>query len=120
MDATPSTRTFTPLEQAGTLDSLLAAPGPFVIFKHSPTCGTSAFAYDQLLDFLDDPSGTPIHLVNVLAARPLSQQIAARLGVRHESPQVLVVDRGQVRWHASHFRVTADALRRALASLRQP
>ena len=39
-----------------------------------------------------------------------------RLGVRHETPQILVVRDGQVAWHGSHFHVTADALAQALTA----
>jgi bacillithiol system protein YtxJ len=49
-------------------------------------------------------------LVDVIRQRPLSREIAARLGIPHESPQVIVIRGGTVRWHASHYEVTADAL----------
>lgn len=115
MSSTPTTRTFTPLATADAFEALLAdsSAQPVVIFKHSPTCGTSAMAYDELSDLLEG-DGAEIHLLNVLTSRPLSQAVAARLGVRHESPQVLILKDGMVRWHGSHYRVTADAVRAAL------
>ena len=33
-----------------------------------------------------------------------------KLGVRHETPQALLIRDGRVVWSASHFRVTADAV----------
>ena len=98
---------------ADQFDQLLAASanGPVVLFKHSPTCGTSAQAYDEMDDLLRSAPGLVIHLVDVLASRPLSREIAAKVSVRHESPQVLVLRNGIVVWHASHWRVTAAALR---------
>ena len=54
--------------------------------------------------------GLPVYLVDVITDRPVSRRIEAVLGVRHESPQVLYLEEGSVRWHASHGRITADAL----------
>ena len=109
---TSSSRAFLPLTTPEQFDALVAASSPavVVIYKHSPTCGTSAQAYDELESLLDD-APVDIHLVDVLASRALSQGIAAHTRVRHESPQVLVLRNGIVVWHASHWRVTAAALR---------
>jgi len=49
-------------------------------------------------------------MVDVIRQRPLSREIAARLGIRHESPQTILIRGGAVGWHASHYDVTADAL----------
>ena len=116
MSTSPATRTFTPLTTPDQFDALLGASSgqPVVIFKHSPSCGTSAMAYDELTDLLEGDGGE-VYLLNVLSSRALSQAVAARLGVRHESPQVLVLKDGLVRWSGSHYRVTADAVRKALA-----
>jgi len=46
--------------------------------------------------------------------RPLSQQIAARSGVEHESPQVIIFRCGTPVWNASHHDITTDALARNL------
>ena len=50
----------------------------------------------------------------------LSRDIAAAVGVRHESPQVLILRDGHVAWHGSHWRVTQDAVRDALAAASSP
>jgi bacillithiol system protein YtxJ len=115
-------KTFIPLENPEQLESLLARSQthPVVIFKHSGMCGTSAQAYDELEAFVEEEGSPEVYVVEVLDHRPLSQKIAARFGVRHESPQVLIVAGGQVGWHGSHYRVTADTIRRALLSIRTP
>ena len=41
-------------------------------------------------------------------------EAATRLGVRHETPQAIVLRDGKPVWKASHFRITADALTQAL------
>lgn len=98
------------------LDAALAqsATLPIVIFKHSATCGTSAQAYEEIEESLAMSLGAKTYLVDVLANRGLSQAIAARFKVRHESPQVLLIRDGVVSWQASHFRVTADAIAAAV------
>ncbi len=89
-----------------------------VIYKHSPICEISADALDEIHGFLAQaPAGLDVRIVDVLSARPASQHIETRTGVRHESPQVLVLARGEVVWNASHRRVTAAALNEALAAL---
>ncbi len=60
--------------------------------------------------FVRDHPDVPVFLVDVLGSRPLSQALAARLGVRHESPQVILLHAGAAGWNGSHSAVTAAAL----------
>ena len=91
---------------------------PILIFKHSITCGTSEVAREEIEDLSLEivREGWPVDLfvVRVQAARAVSNEIEARMRVRHESPQVLLISNGQVIWRASHFRVTATAMAAAL------
>jgi bacillithiol system protein YtxJ len=82
---------------------------PVVIFKHSLTCAISAGAYDQMAEFEGE-----VALIEVQRARELSSEIENRLGVAHESPQVIVLRNGQVVWNASHFKITVDAVAEAV------
>jgi bacillithiol system protein YtxJ len=105
-----------PLTSLGELDTALARSStrPIVIFKHSRTCGTSVQAFEEIEEVLSRGLGAETFLVDVRAHRGISQAIAARFHVRHESPQVLLIQDGAVRWHSSHFRVTADAIAAAV------
>ena len=86
--------------------------------KHTARCGVSAQAYDEIEVLLLDPAvAAAAYVVEVWAARPVSNAIAGRLRVRHESPQLLLVTNGRVLWSASHFCVTAQAVRTALANV---
>jgi bacillithiol system protein YtxJ len=82
---------------------------PVVIFKHSLTCPISAAAYDQM-----DRFDGEVALIEVQRARELSREIENRLGVAHQSPQVIVLRNGQVVWDASHFSITAQAVTAAV------
>jgi len=108
----------THLHEIAELDRVLAesASRPVLIFKHSYSCGTSAEALDQLLAHADvQPSVARIAIVTVQTDRAISNAITTRLGVRHETPQALLVRDGKVVWSASHFRVTSDEISRAIA-----
>ncbi len=85
--------------------------GPVVIFKHSTTCPISAAAYNEMEQFAGE-----VVLVEVQRARELSREIERQTGIRHESPQVLVLENGKVVWNASHFKVKARAVEEALKS----
>lgn len=103
---------FLPLATLHDLDDALAASmaGPVLLFKHSPTCGTSALAHEELEALLAD-TALPIYRLDVWTARPVSNAIADRFGIRHASPQALLVDRGEAVWHATHYRITASEVR---------
>ncbi len=104
------------------LDDLIrrSHDAPILLFKHSPTCGTSAMAFDELDAFRKTAPDLSVVVVDVFQDRALAREIAARFNIRHESPQALLLHDGSVRWHASHYRVTADALARAVSALSQP
>jgi hypothetical protein len=115
------------------LDALLEESNnrPLLLFKHSLSCGTSYEALDELIDHLNStppskprPAGTPAEdrlparyaMITVQTHRELSSVVAKRLGVRHETPQALLIREGRVVWSASHFRVTGGALETAIKS----
>ncbi len=74
---------------------------------------TSLMAYRQLKGevLAESDNDTPLYIVDVIANRSESQQIAHTFSVEHESPQLLVVKNGQSVYDASHEDVS---LRRAL------
>ena len=90
-------------------DRLLEEPLA-IVFKHSSTCGISARAHREVEAFLSKHPGRRIHMVEVVGARTLSDYIESKTGIRHESPQLLVLRDGEVVWHGSHSRVTAGAI----------
>ena len=102
---------FTPVRDAGALEELFARSNeqPVVLFKHSNSCPISAAAHRALKQL-----GAEVSIVVVQESRDLSREVETRTGVRHESPQAFVLRRGEVAWSASHFDITADAVRRAV------
>lgn len=90
---------------------------PVIVFKHSETCGTSWLARERLVE---GDLAMPVHEIVVQRQRGLSDAVAARLGVRHESPQVLLIAAGTAVWHTSHAGVTVERIARAWAAALPP
>ncbi len=105
---------FIELRDVAALDDFLAQSNgdPVIIFKHSDSCGISARAYTQMSG-LDRPVG----LVTVQTARAVSDELEKRMGLAHETPQVMIVHDGQVAWTASHGQVKAAAVEEELRKL---
>jgi bacillithiol system protein YtxJ len=76
---------------------------PVALFKHSTTCPISASVYHEVQNVDGE-----INVVIVQAARNVSNEIAARTGIRHESPQAIVLKDGKAVYHASHYDITAE------------
>lgn len=91
-------------------ESLLGRHPTHIIYKHSPSCSLSFVAEQQVRRYADSTASLPITQVDVIAQRTMSDAIEATTGIRHESPQVLLVRDGRVEWHTSHRGVTAAAL----------
>ncbi|MEM7357179.1 MAG: bacillithiol system redox-active protein YtxJ, partial [Acidobacteriota bacterium] len=97
------------------IDDLIAQSHdkPVIFFKHSLTCPISSAGFRQYETFLADQSadGEAIYtLIEIQNARDVSNEIAQRTGVKHESPQALLMRDGTVTWHASHWSIQAEAL----------
>ena len=84
---------------------------PVLLFKHSRNCGVSCEALDELRAHVERTDGIAVYkVVTVQSHRTVSDHVAARLGIRHETPQAILLRNGRAVWSASHFRITADAL----------
>jgi bacillithiol system protein YtxJ len=63
------------------------------------------------------PLPAPVHQLVVQRSRALSDRLARLVGVRHESPQVLILVNGRAAWHTSHAGVTWQRVAEAWANL---
>jgi bacillithiol system protein YtxJ len=112
-------RALTMLDSLDRLEELLAesADRPLLLFKHSTRCGVSAEAMDELQVHLESAGPSVRYAVlTVQTHRALSDAVSARLGIRHETPQVILIRDSRAVWSASHFRVNAAALDRAISA----
>ena len=102
---------FVELADTDSLDGFLAQSNgaPAIIFKHSNSCGISAGAYEEMARVAGQ-----VGLVTVQTARDVSNEIEARTGVEHHTPQVFIIRDGKVMWTASHGRINAASVQAAL------
>jgi bacillithiol system protein YtxJ len=106
---------FTSVTDAAELDELFALSEhqPVILFKHSTTCPISAAAYQQMSDYDGEVS-----LIIVQSARDISRKVEAMTGIRHESPQAIILSRGKAVWSASHWKIKTSAIESAVAAQR--
>ncbi len=101
------------LEKMEQLDEIEALSNEklVVIFKHSTRCGTSRMAYHGFQrDFDTDMEGVEVYVLDILAHRAISDEVAARFQVWHESPQLVLIKNGAVVHHSSHYQISAAVL----------
>src|SRR5438132_10153195 len=77
-----------------------------VLFKHSTACPVSWAAHSQINRFRLAHPDVPVHILHVIKERPTSLKVAEITGIRHESPQVIVVKNGRVVTALSHGSIT--------------
>lgn len=89
-----------------------------LIFKHSNACPISTMAFNQMQSYLNNSPSEEVDysLIVVQVARNVSNEVASRLNVKHESPQALIVDKGKVTWHKSHYDITKASITDAVKS----
>ncbi len=100
------------------LDACLSATSenPVLIFKHSTRCAISAAASRRLSEYLAAAPDTDPELVmvKVVEARAVSNAVAEKLGVHHQSPQLILVQNGKATWSTSHGSIGGRAITEAV------
>lgn len=81
------------------------------IFKHSTRCGISRMVLKQLeSDWKQLPNPVSIYYLDLLAHRDVSNEIAKRYGIEHQSPQLIVIKDGSSIWSGSHYEASVDEM----------
>ncbi|GAB2773035.1 bacillithiol system protein YtxJ [Hymenobacter luteus] len=80
---------------------------PVLIFKHSTSCSISAAAKGKVERQWGEAGldSTKLYYLDLLRYRPISNEIATKFGIRHESPQLLLIQNGECRYDASHMSI---------------
>jgi bacillithiol system protein YtxJ len=88
------------------LDDLVAKSflRPQVIFKHSTRCSISSMVL-QRLERETQPDGMDFYYLDLLLYRPVSNAIAEKFHVYHESPQIIVIRDGDAIYDESHLAI---------------
>lgn len=88
---------------------------PQIIFKDSTTCGISAHAKARLTDDYALIDGkADFNYLDLLAFRPISNLVAQRLTVTHQSPQIVVLKDKKVVYTSSHHAIDAASIAKYL------
>jgi len=93
------------LVESSQLDQLIeeSKSNPLLIYKHSTSCSVSRVALDRLERNWNINADLKLYFLDLIRYRSISNEIANRFGVPHESPQVLIIENGQAIYDASHF-----------------
>jgi bacillithiol system protein YtxJ len=91
---------------------------PVLFFKHSNTCPISAHAFAEFEKYLETEASVGLQhaLIVVQKARAVSDRLATLTGVRHETPQAILVQNGKAVWDESHFSLRSTAIAQAVGA----
>ncbi len=97
------------------LDALVEESGTKLvgIFKHSTRCGVSRGvlkSFERQFQLSEDQ--VKLYFLDLLENRDVSNEIANRFKVRHESPQLILIKNGEAVYHNSHSSIDASKLDR--------
>ncbi|TNE74602.1 bacillithiol system redox-active protein YtxJ [bacterium] len=83
-----------------------------LIYKHSTMCPVSYRAYLELQAVMNEslPDSLKIFMIDVISNRAVSMAIADKLQVRHESPQVLFINKGEAILNYSHSAIRKEKI----------
>ena len=82
---------------------------PQVIYKHSTRCGISSMVKSRL-ERSKLPEDADYYFLDIIHYRSLSNQVAGKFQVYHESPQVLVIRNGECVYDESHTGINAQEI----------
>jgi len=111
-NSTKKTVNWIPLTAESQLESLLneSEQKPVIVFKHSTRCSISRFALNDFeLDWQLDWDCN-CYFLDLLEFRNISNLIAEKFQVMHQSPQVILLINREVVHHASHQSISAEKI----------
>lgn len=108
------------LTQIAQLDSIIeeSAEKPVVIFKHSTRCSISRMALKNFeREYNLEESEVAPYFLDLLEHRDISNEIAQKFQVIHQSPQLLLIKNGKSVYDVSHSEIDAEALKSKVETL---
>ena len=85
---------------------------PVAIFKHSTRCSVSRMALKQFENEFNSSDKVTPYFLDLIAHRDISNEIATRFGVYHQSPQLILIKEGKAIYNVSHSDIDAEELGR--------
>ena len=91
---------------------------PVAILKHSTRCGISAMVLRQFeREYSVEEGKVKLYFLDLLSYRDISNKIASKFNVPHQSPQLIIIKEGKVVYEGSHSSIKADILKRHLDTI---
>ena len=101
-----------PLQTEAELDALIQQSNisPCLIYKHSSRCSLSYVARSRLESRAKDLTGISLYLIDLIKNRNISNLVAEKLYVHHESPQIILVEKEECILDNSHLGIRVDEI----------
>lgn len=105
-----------PLETLEQLDKIVedSFEKATLIFKHSTRCSISRFALKRFESEFNLEEKLSLYYLDLLNFRSISNEIAVKFDVQHQSPQVLLIKEGKVIFHDSHDGILVEEIAKVL------
>lgn len=87
---------------------------PVIIFKHSTTCSISRMALKNFEREYELQNKVEAYFLDLLNFRAISNEIAAKFNVVHQSPQLLLIKNGKSVYDVSHDGIDAEKLKKLI------
>ena len=104
------------LTDLGQLNEILEISNekPVVIFKHSTRCSVSRMALRHFENEFDLEEKVTPYFLDLLNHRDISNAIASKFQVEHQSPQLLLISKDICIYDASHNAIEVESIHRYL------
>lgn len=106
------------LTEIATLEEIaeISYQQPVAILKHSTSCGISRMVLRQFEKEYDLHEGRmKLYFLDLLNHRDISNKIASKFNVPHQSPQLIIIKDGKAVYDASHSEINAGSLNKFVA-----
>ena len=82
-----------------------------IIYKHSSRCGLSTMTENKLEEGWDllKPK-VKLYFLDLIRNREVSNSVAERFNVRHQSPQILIIKNGICVYNSSHYEINVETI----------
>lgn len=111
-DSTENKINWNELTDLGQLNEIIAMSNekPVAIFKHSTRCSVSRMALKQFENEFNSSDKVTPYFLDLIEYRAISNEIANRFGVTHQSPQLILIKEGKAIYNVSHSDIDAEEL----------
>ncbi|MEX1193095.1 MAG: bacillithiol system redox-active protein YtxJ [Brumimicrobium sp.] len=88
---------------------------PSLFFKHSTRCSISSMALSRLENEWGESNSCNLYFIDLIAHRDVSNALAEKLNVFHQSPQAILIRNEKVIYDASHGEISATAIKEKIS-----